>query len=45
MTASLSDLDHDGRWSTYDENIRKVAEADFLEVIGTWEKNLEGVQA
>ncbi len=25
VTASLSDIDHDGRWSTYDENVRKLS--------------------
>jgi hypothetical protein len=25
VTASLRDLDHEGRWSTYDKNVRKLA--------------------
>jgi hypothetical protein len=29
VTASLSDIDHDGRWSTYDENVRKLSRVSF----------------
>jgi hypothetical protein len=25
VTGSLRDLNHDGRWSTYDENVRKLS--------------------
>jgi hypothetical protein len=44
VTASL---DHDGRWSTYDANVRKLgklSEAEFLDVIGAWEKSLNEKQ-
>ncbi len=30
VITSLRDLDHDGRWSTYDENVRKLPEVGFL---------------
>jgi hypothetical protein len=29
VTASLRDLDHDGWWSTYDENVRKLPRISF----------------
>ncbi len=34
MTLYLRDLDHDGRRSTYDENIGKLSKAEFLDIIG-----------
>ncbi len=33
VTASLRDLDHDGRWSTYDENVHKLPRVSFGGVI------------
>ncbi len=40
VTASFRVLDHDGRWSTYDENVLKLSRVAFWGVIRTLLSNI-----